>query len=84
MRPMLKAPGSMLLKLRYDGTLSNLAFNFTLRRYNPDNERQSGARGESGADGGRGTNRRVTAWRQAGAYTRSLLSSTCMGALCIG
>ena len=35
-----------------------------LLKYNPDNERQSGARGESGADGGRGPNRRVTAWRQ--------------------
>ena len=29
----LKAPGSMLLKLRCDGSLSNVAFKFNLRRY---------------------------------------------------
>jgi len=28
-----KAPGSKLLKLKYDGPLSNFAFNFNLRRY---------------------------------------------------
>ena len=33
MKPVLKAPGSMLLKLRYDGPLSNFAFNCNLRRY---------------------------------------------------
>jgi len=33
MKPVLKAPGAMLLKLRYDEPLSNLAFNFNLRRY---------------------------------------------------
>ena len=33
MNPVLKAPGSMLLKLRCDGPLSNFAFNFNLRRY---------------------------------------------------
>jgi len=33
MKPVLKAPGSMLLKLRCDGPLSNFAFNFNLRRY---------------------------------------------------
>jgi len=32
MKPVLKAPGSMLLKLRYDGLLSNFAFYFNLRR----------------------------------------------------
>jgi len=35
-KPTLKAPGSMLLKLRYDGPLSEFAFNFNLRRYNPE------------------------------------------------
>jgi len=33
MRPVLKAPGSTLLKLRYDGPLPNFAFKFNLRRY---------------------------------------------------
>jgi len=31
--PMLKAPGSILLKLRCDGPLSDVAFNFNLHRY---------------------------------------------------
>ena len=33
MKPALRAPGTMLLKLRYDKTLSSFAFNFNLRRY---------------------------------------------------
>jgi len=33
MRPVLKAPGSMLLKLRYDGPLSKCAFDFNFRQY---------------------------------------------------
>ena len=33
MQPVLNAPGSMLLKLRRDGPLSNFAFNLNLRRY---------------------------------------------------
>ena len=33
MKPVLKAPGTMLLKLIYDEPLSNFAFNFNLRRY---------------------------------------------------
>ena len=32
MKPVLKPPGSMLLKLSYDGPLSQLAFEFNLRR----------------------------------------------------
>jgi len=32
-RPMLKAPGSVHLTLRYDGPVSNFAYNFILRRY---------------------------------------------------
>ena len=32
-KPTLKAPGYMLLKLRYDGPLSEFAFKFNLRRY---------------------------------------------------
>jgi hypothetical protein len=31
--PTLKAPATKRLKLRYDGLLSNFAFNFNLRRY---------------------------------------------------
>ena len=33
MKHVLKAPGNVLLKLSYDGPLSNFAFNFNLRRY---------------------------------------------------
>ena len=32
-KPKLKAPGTKRLKLRCDGPLSNVAFNFNLRRY---------------------------------------------------
>ena len=31
----LKAPGTNLLKLKHDKLLSNVAFNFNLRRYGP-------------------------------------------------
>jgi hypothetical protein len=34
MKPVSTAPGTMLLKLRYNGPLSNFAFNFNLYRYN--------------------------------------------------
>jgi hypothetical protein len=33
MKPMLKAPGTKRLKLQYDETLSNFAFQFSLRHY---------------------------------------------------
>ena len=33
MIPMLKAPGTERLKLKYDELLSSIAFNFNLRRY---------------------------------------------------
>jgi hypothetical protein len=33
MKPVVKAPGPMLLKLRDDGPLSSVAFNFILSRY---------------------------------------------------
>jgi len=33
MKPVLKSPGSMLLKLIYDEPLSTSPFNFNLRRY---------------------------------------------------
>jgi len=33
MKTVLKAPKSMLLTLRYDEPLSNIGFNFNLRRY---------------------------------------------------
>ena len=35
-KPTLKAPGSKLLKLKYDELLSSFAFNFNLRRYTMD------------------------------------------------
>ena len=35
-KPVLKAPGYFLLKLRCGGPLSNIAFNFTLSRYMPE------------------------------------------------
>jgi hypothetical protein len=38
MKPVLKAPGSVLLKLRYDGPLSDFAFNFNLSRYDMASE----------------------------------------------
>jgi hypothetical protein len=34
MIPVLKAPGPMLLKLRYDDPLPNFPFNFNWRRFN--------------------------------------------------
>ena len=34
MNPVLKAPGSMLMKLENDRPLSNCAFDLNLRRYN--------------------------------------------------
>ena len=37
MNPMLKPPGTNLLKVNYDKLLSSLAFNFNLRRYTPVN-----------------------------------------------
>ena len=33
MQPVLKAPGTMLFKLRYDEALSNFALDFNLRHY---------------------------------------------------
>jgi hypothetical protein len=33
MKPMLKAPGTKRLKLKYDQPLSSFAFNFNFRRY---------------------------------------------------
>ena len=35
---MLQAPGTELLKLKYDGPLSNFAFRFSLRRYSKGEE----------------------------------------------
>ena len=38
----MKAPGSMLLKLRHDEPLSNFGFNFNLRHYNKMKAKLSG------------------------------------------
>jgi hypothetical protein len=35
MKPMLKAPGTERLKLKYDNLVSRFAFKFNLRRYTP-------------------------------------------------
>ncbi len=39
MKPMLKAPGTKRLKLKYDGPLSFCALKMNLRRYNTDSEK---------------------------------------------
>ena len=36
MKPMLKAPGTKRLKLKYDEPPSNITFKFNLRRYSKD------------------------------------------------
>jgi hypothetical protein len=41
MKPVLKVPGSMLLKLTYDGPLSSFAFIFNLRRYTMSKSKSS-------------------------------------------
>lgn len=45
-RPVLKAPGSLLLKLRYDGLLSNCNFHFNLHRYITDDLFDSSSAGK--------------------------------------
>jgi hypothetical protein len=42
----LKAPGSLLLKLRYDGLLSNCNFHFNLHRYITDDLFDSSSAGK--------------------------------------
>jgi hypothetical protein len=78
MKPTLKAPGTKRLKLKHDQPLRNFAFKFKLRRYdmgcdeavsppttNVSNSVPFGACSTPPSD----------AWA-AGAYTRSLFSST--------
>jgi hypothetical protein len=87
MKPMLKAPGTKRLKLNYDEPLSKLAFKFRLRRFTEvsDGEDREDweplygeqvARKEDGTWVLRETRRRLQGAVMAGAYTRSLLSST--------
>jgi hypothetical protein len=79
MNPVLKALGTMLLKLRYVEPHSNFAFNFNLRRYNGAADAWEKPAGD----------RPLTPWgdlptdkpgektaEKAGAYTRSPQSST--------
>jgi len=74
-KPMLKAPGIKLLKLKYDKPLSNFAFKFNLRRYSEASVSLSqvfqlvGTKYDNAFTGG-------VVGEQAGAYTRSLYSST--------
>jgi len=65
-KPMLKAPGTERLKLEYDGTPSNFAFKFNLRRHTTVTLLYSGVYSISA----------TMRERTAGAYTRPLLSST--------
>jgi len=60
MKLTLKAPGSKRLKLKSDKLLSNVAFKFNLRRYMVVNKMDD----------------TTVQWSKAGAYTRSLFSST--------
>ena len=68
----LKAPGSMLLKLKCDGPVSNFGYNFNLRRYT------LAAKGPPGSKvtvrGGKLLS--DTPASKAGAYTRPLFGST--------
>ena len=49
MKSKLKPPGTMRLKLRYDGPLSKSAFKFNLRRYKVGVAAEQGARQHAGA-----------------------------------
>jgi len=70
-KPTLKAPGIKLLKLKYDKLLSNFAFKFILRRYNM--EEYFGAY----ADLLDSPEVHYShSWREAGAHTRLVSSST--------
>jgi len=82
MNPKLKPPGTKRLELKCDILLSNFGFKFNLRRYNKDDaiaatvgeKLTAVAAAESDRD-----ERVAAAIRErdeAGAYTRSLLSST--------
>jgi len=86
-KPTVKAPGSMLSKLRYDGPVSNFAFNFNLRRYTkvvdtppikpkpvaaPMGAKAAGAGGGKAVGAGGGAG----PGPKAGAYTVSPVSST--------
>jgi hypothetical protein len=51
MIPVLKAPGSMLLKLRYDEPLSNFAFKFNMRRYTVEGSLERNVAGVNHATG---------------------------------
>ena len=73
MKPVLKAPGTMLLKLRYDEPLSNFAFNFNLRRYISAGDRSgtgrsawatTGGGARFGSGGGGGGSRGLDFWKK--------------------
>ena len=69
-KPVLKAPGSMILKLRYDGPLSKFSFNFNLRRFSEVDFPQPGADAVIVVDDW------IKCQMSAGAYTCPLFCST--------
>ena len=71
MKPTLKAPGSKRLKLEHEKLLSNVGFNFNLRRYTKETFDPKGCSSDDYYDVLASAQR-----REAGAYTRPLLSST--------
>jgi hypothetical protein len=89
MKPTLRPPGTERLKLEYDGSLSNFAFYFNLRRYNSVMESLASRRASIAAAAMRSLQSGVGAGAGggvlgldeesgslAGAYTRPLLNST--------
>jgi hypothetical protein len=69
-KPVVIAPGTMLLKPAYDEQLSNLAVSFNLRRYTMERDRVTSE------DDDMYVAECELVGREAGAYTRPLFSST--------
>ena len=73
MKSELKPPGTKLLKLKYDVLLSTSAFKYKLRHNIKD---AAGSPAAGGCGGGGGSGAVGVDGKRAGAYTRSLFSST--------
>jgi hypothetical protein len=74
MKPELKAPGTILFKLGCDEPLSSFAFNFNVRRYTSGTRCCARTTSAGGPRGCAPAN--PSAYFLAGAYTRSLFSSS--------